>query len=133
MSSIHQEITLLATPKQVFHALMDSDAHSAFTGAPAVISPDTGGAWSAYGGHITGLNIEVSEGRIVQAWRAANWAPGVYSLVSLELQPEGGATRVVLNHTACPTGTREHLEVGWTNNYWTPLATLFGAADGRVD
>jgi len=127
MSSIHQEVSFPTTPAKVFHALMDSDAHSGFTGAPAVVSSEAGGTWSAYGGSISGRNIEISKTLIVQAWRAGNWAPGVYSLVRFELRAEEGGTRVVLDHTGCPDGTKEHLEAGWTANYWGPLETLFSS------
>jgi hypothetical protein len=50
---------------------MDSRKHRAFTGAPAKISRKPGGAFSCYGGHLTGVTLETVKGKlIVQAWRA---------------------------------------------------------------
>ena len=40
--------------------------------------------------------------RVVQAWRAKNWPPGTYSMVSFALKAEGKRTRVTLDHTGFP-------------------------------
>lgn len=126
MPSIHQEVLFSASPEQVFHALIDSGTHSAFTGAPAEISPEAGGAWSCYGGGITGRNIEIVENkRIVQAWRPGNWPEGLYSLVRFELQADGEGTRLVLDHTGFPADAKPHLEAGWNDRYWTPMHAYF--------
>ncbi len=127
MSIIEQEVVFPASPSKVFHALMDSATHSAFTGAVAEISPDAGGAWSAHGGGIAGRNIEVSDARIVQAWRAGNWPAGVYSVVRFELTAEGDGTRLALTHSGYPEGSGPHLEKGWHDMYWTPLQAFLSA------
>jgi hypothetical protein len=45
-----------------------------------------GGAFTLFGGHITGRHIElVPDQRIVQAWRVVDWIPVVYSIVKFEL------------------------------------------------
>jgi activator of HSP90 ATPase len=123
---IHQEISFSATPQQVYRALMDSSEHAAFTGAPAEVSPDEGGACSWYGGHVSGRNIElVPNERIVQVWRANNWEAGVYSVVKYELSTKGDQTVVTLDHTGHPDGTGEHLASGWHERYWKPLEAYF--------
>ena len=120
---IQQEIIIRATPKRVYDALLDSRQFSAFTGgAAAEISRDPGGPMSCFGGMITGRNVElVPDQRIVQAWRVGNWAPGVYSIVSFELKPEGSNTLLSLRHAGFPEGTGEHLDAGWHKMYWEPL------------
>lgn len=124
---VHHEVVLHASPAQVYEALMDSTQHSAFTGgAPADISREVGGAWSAFGGQIHGRNLEIVENqRIVQAWRSKGWGEGIYSVVKFELGADGENTRVVLDHTAIPDGEFSHLDTGWTNMYWTPLKKHF--------
>lgn len=120
--SIHQEIVFPASPQRVFEALMNAEQHSAFTGGPAEISRDAGGAFSCHGGQIVGRTIEViANERIVQAWRVGTWDDGVYSIVKLELRGEGGGTRLVLDHAGFPEGAGEHLEGGWHKMYWEPL------------
>jgi activator of HSP90 ATPase len=58
---------------------------------------------------------------IVQAWRAADWSPGVYSIVRYQLTDDGAGTRLVFDHTGFPVGQAEHLAAGWKANYWEPL------------
>jgi activator of HSP90 ATPase len=120
---IHQEIELDATPDRIYEALMDAAQHSAFTEGPAVVSRDEGGAFSCHDGRIVGRNIELVPGsRIVQAWRVAAWEPGLFSVVRFELRPEGGRTRLVMDHSGVPPEFREHIAGGWQARYWGPLA-----------
>ncbi len=83
-------------------------------GAPAEIGDQAGAAFSCFGGMITGRHIEMAAGqRLIQAWRAANWDPGVYSVVRFELSAEGNGSRLTFDHTGCPEAMREHLEDDW--------------------
>ncbi len=75
MAKVHQEVTFSAPPAKICELLMNSASHSKFTGAPAEIGAKAGDAWSAYGGQISGYNIEVVDGvRVVQTWRAGEVA-----------------------------------------------------------
>jgi uncharacterized protein YndB with AHSA1/START domain len=120
---IHQEVVFKAAPKRVYEALTDSKQFSAVTGgAPADISKEVGGAFSCFGGMIQGRHVELMPGqRIVQAWRAGNWDPGVYSIVRFELQDAGGQTKLIFDHTGFPEAHAEHLIEGWSKMYWEPL------------
>ena len=121
-TTIHQEIPFTATPDQLYRALMDSAEHAAFTGAPAEVATDEGGACSWHGGYVTGRNVElVPNQRIVQVWRAQNWDEGVYSVIKYELVAKGEETLIVFDQAGHPEGTGEHLESGWHDRYWTPL------------
>ena len=91
-------------------------------GAVARISKDAGGTFSLFEGIISGRIIElVPNERIVQAWRTADWAPGVYSVARFELRSHGSGTRLVFDHAGFPAGAAEHLAAGWKGNYWEPL------------
>ena len=122
-NSIRQQVIIKASPRQVYDTLLDAKQFSAFTGgAPAEIDSNAGGAFSCFGGMITGRNVElVPNQRIVQAWRAGNWPEGVYSIVKFELDAQGSETRLTLDHSAFPEGNAEHLEGGWHKMYWEPL------------
>jgi activator of HSP90 ATPase len=78
---IHQVVVIKAAPQRVYDALLDARQFSAFTGgAPADIHGQEGGAFSCFGGRITGRNVELKPTRrIVQAWRAGNWPDGTYT------------------------------------------------------
>jgi activator of HSP90 ATPase len=141
--SIHQEIDLRAERDRVYSALIDPVQFQKLilvSGAvksgmvkptkPAEIDARPGGSFSLFGGHISGRILElVPPERIVQAWRPADWAAGVYSIVRFELFQKGAGTRLVFDHTGFPVGQAEHLATGWKGNYWEPLEAVL--AQGR--
>jgi activator of HSP90 ATPase len=119
---IHQEVTFAASPKKVYEALMDETQHGEFTGAPAKISRDEGGAYSCHGGQIVGRNLELAANRrIVQAWRVAAWPEGVYSVVKFELEKNGDGTKLTLDHAGVPEDGRDMVAQGWHMRYWEPM------------
>ena len=134
--SIHQETVFKASQKRVYEALTDAKQFNEVTKiiaarepaislekSPTVISPDVGGAFSLFGGIILGRHVElVPDTRIVQAWRDAYWAPGIYSIARFELVEQGAGTKIVFDHTGFPKGDAEHLSSGWKAHYWEPLA-----------
>lgn len=121
-SSIRQDITIAASRNRIYQALLDARQFSAATNAAAEIDAEPGGAFSGFGGMITGRNIElVPDRRIVQAWRVANWPEGVYSVVRFELEPSGAETKLTLHQTGFPEDAAEHLASGWHKMYWEPL------------
>lgn len=121
--TIHQEITLAASPERVYAALTDAKQFSAWTGgAPAEIAREAGGAFSCFGGMIVGRQVELVPGRrIVQAWRAGNWPEGTYSIARFELSPDGDGTRLSFDQAGHPSAQQPHLEAGWIKMYWEPL------------
>ena len=123
-TSIHQEREFDAAPARVYRALIDPAEFSALTGGAATeIGDEPGAPFSAFGGMITGRQLEVvPERRIVQAWRASGWSEGVYSIARFELEAAGAGTRLVFDHSGFPDGEHDHLAAGWDANYWQPLA-----------
>jgi len=133
--SIHLEPVFKASRKRVYEVLTDAkqfgkvvQLSAAMKGGmppgagPAEISREAGGAFSLFGGYITGRQIElVPNERIVQAWRAGGWDPGQYSIARFELVEQGSGTKIVFDHTGFPVGRAEHLAEGWKGNYWEPL------------
>jgi len=127
MTTIHQEITLAAPPERVYRALVDSRQFAELTGVPASGDSTEGAAFSLFGGHITGRQIELVPGQlVVQAWRAKAWPAGTYSIARFELAPSGQGTKLVFDHTGFPVEMKEHLESGWQSNYWDKLGKLAG-------
>lgn len=122
-TAIHQEVIFKASPSRIYEVLTNAEQFSAATGgAPAEISPEVGGTFSCFGGHIVGRNVElVPNQRIVQAWRPSRWEEGVYSIVKFELKEQGSETLLIFDHTGIPEGQSEHLAPGWKDNYWTSL------------
>jgi activator of HSP90 ATPase len=138
--SIHQEPLIKASRERVYGALTDGkqfDKIVELSGVikemglaqkPAEISRQIGGAFSLFGGYITGRHIELlPDERIVQAWRAGSWKPGIYSIARFELAGQGGATRIIFDHTGFPAGLGQSLADGWKAHYWDPLQKLLGS------
>jgi activator of HSP90 ATPase len=122
LTYLHQEVEIKASPQRIYEALLDFQQFSTFTGLPAEINRQEGGAFSLFGARIVGRNVElVPNRRIVQAWRPASWDPGVFSIVRFELKEQGSHTNVVLDHTGFPEGSFRHLDQGWYLRYWEPL------------
>jgi activator of HSP90 ATPase len=120
--AIKQSIKITTTPEQLYKTLLSGKEFSKFTGAPAEIAGGEGGAFSCFGGQITGRHIELSpNSRVVQAWRAAPWPDGVYSIVKIDISKSGAATTVDLEQSGYPDGAEEHLDAGWHKMYWEPL------------
>jgi activator of HSP90 ATPase len=134
--AIHQEIVFKASRKHVYDALTDAKQFNKVVllsaamqsggmspgSKPVEISPEVGGAFSAFGGYVSGRHIELLPNeRIVQAWRAASWGPGQYSIARFMLTEQGSGTKLVFDHTGFPQGDGQHLAEGWRMNYWEPL------------
>ena len=138
--SIHQEPMFKASRKRVYQALTDASQfdHVVKMSAamqsmkspgdkPAEISREPGGAFTIFGGYVTGRQIElIPDQRIVQVWRAGSWDPGAYSIAKFELVEQGTGTKIIFDHRGFPDGAAQHLAEGWKGNYWEPLAKFLG-------
>jgi activator of HSP90 ATPase len=124
--TIHQELEFNASPQQLYEALLDSKQFTEFSGRPAEINHEVGGAFSLFKGHIIGRNLElVPNDRIVQAWRVVTWPEGAYSIVRFDLKSQGSGTHLVFDHMGFPEGLHDHLAAGWEENYWSLLKKYF--------
>ena len=140
--AIHQEVSFTSNRKRVYEALTETrrfdrvvqlsgvmqSAALAQMKRPTEISHQAGGAFSAFGGYITGRQIElVPLQLIVQAWRVGNWDKGVYSIARFALMDHGAGTNLQFDHTGFPVGQAEHLAAGWKEHYWEPLQKYLSA------
>ena len=122
--TIEQTVTIKANPHDVYEALMDSEKHSQFTGAPADISREIGGSFTAYGGALSGTTTElIPDAKIVQAWRGSDegWPPDHYSEATFALEEVDGEARLTFVQTGVPEASYEDISQGWQTYYWTKL------------
>jgi activator of HSP90 ATPase len=111
----------------VYRAILDSKEFAKVTGNPAEIDPEEGGAFSCFGGYITGRHVElIPNKRIVQAWRSKSWPAGHYSIVIFDLTADGLKTKLVFDQGGAPEDEIAHLEKGWGEKYWEPLKKYLG-------
>ena len=129
--TIEQTVDFDASPHDIYEMLMDSDKHTQFTGAPAVISREVGGEFTAMGGGLSGKNVELAPGeKIVQSWRAQAdyWPEGHFSTATFAMQErEGGGTVLKFTHTGVPAEGYDEISKGWHDYYWSKIGeTLKG-------
>ncbi len=120
---IKQTVTIGASPKRVYEALIDEKRHAKFTGAKAAISRKVGGAFTCYGSYLGGFHVDLVPGkRIVQAWRSNHWPKGTFSIASFALsKAKGGKTKLKFTHMGVPASSLKNIGKGWQLYYWKPL------------
>ena len=74
--TIHQEIDFKASPSKIYESLLNAKQFTAFSGRPAEINRELGGACSLFGGHMfdhvgfpEGLHNHLAEG-----WEENYWS-----------------------------------------------------------
>lgn len=123
--TIHQTVTFHASPRRVYDLIMDSRQHAALSGEPATISRSVGGRFSAWGPHISGINLVLRPGKkIVQAWRAKDWWPDHYSVVSFDIERVKGGSKLTFTQTGVPSHRYRGHYRGWITTYWTPMKEI---------
>jgi activator of HSP90 ATPase len=126
-TTIRQTMIFSTSPQEVYEIIMDSGKHESLSGEKAIISREVGGAFKAWGDHISGFNLALEPGqKIVQAWRAKDWWPDHYSVVTFELRPVDGGTELRFTQIGVPPHRFDGHSRGWVENYWRPMQELFG-------
>jgi activator of HSP90 ATPase len=129
--TIYQSVTFKAAPKDVYEMLMDSAKHRSLSGEKAEISKKVGGRFTAWGSHISGINLVLKPGeKIVQAWRATGWWPDHYSIAIFDLQKVGAGTKLRFTQIGVPSNRYSGHHRGWIETYWTPMQEIF--ANGAI-
>jgi uncharacterized protein YndB with AHSA1/START domain len=123
--TIHQTVTFKAPPEKVYDMLMDS-AKQSLSGEKAHISNRVGGRFTAWGSHISGINLVLKPGeKIVQAWRATGWWPDYYSIAIFDLQRIKEGTKLRFTQIGVPPNRYSGHFRGWIETYWTPMKESF--------
>lgn len=129
--TIKQTVTFKAPPLRVYEMLMNSRQHQSLSGEKAKISNKVGGRFTAWGSHISGINLVLKPGeRIVQAWRATGWWPDHYSVAIFDLKKAGAGTKLTFTQIGVPPNRYSGHYRGWIETYWTPMKEIF--ANGSI-
>jgi len=129
--TIQQTVTFPASPRAVYDLLMDSRKHAALSGEKARISRRVGGTFSAWGSHISGMNLVLKPGRrIVQAWRATGWWPDHYSIVIFDIKKRPAGSTLKFTQLGVPPHRYSGHHRGWIETYWTPMKEVL--AHGQI-
>jgi activator of HSP90 ATPase len=114
-------------PSQLYQDWLSSAGHSALTGSPANIEPNTGSRFSAWDGYIWGVTLELEpDQRIVQSWRTTEFpAEAPDSRLELKFEPVNGGTRLTIHHSNIPDGQADGYEEGWRDFYFKPMREYY--------
>ena len=125
-TTIRQTVTFNASPQEVYEVIMDSKKHESLSGEKASISREVGGAFKAWGEHISGFNLVLQPDRkIVQAWRAHDWWDDHYSIATFDLCEVDGGTELRFTQIGVPPHRFEGHSRGWIETYWQFMQELF--------
>lgn len=122
---IVQSVKFSVPPEELFATFMDSEKHSAATGAQAKIHPS--GQFSAWNGQIWGRSLLIEPNRmVVQAWRSVNFMESdPDSILVLEFLKDGAGGRINLVHVNVPRQDHQRASKGWPKYYWKPWKKYF--------
>jgi activator of HSP90 ATPase len=124
--TLQQTVTFRASPKEVYDMLMDSKKHQSLSGMPAKVSKRVGGKFTAWGSHLTGINLVLNPGeKIVQAWRATGWWPDHYSIAIFDISKVRGGSKLKFTQIGIPPSRYSGHYRGWIETYWTPMKEIF--------
>jgi len=125
-TTIRQTVTFSASPEQVYEVIMDTKKHESLSGEKASICTKIGGAFTAWGEHISGFNLVLQPGRrIVQAWRAHDWWADHFSIATFDLCKVDGGTELRFTQIGVPPHRFDGHSRGWIETYWQPMQDLF--------
>ena len=112
--------------EELYHAWMDSEAHSLMTGGKAVVSAEIGGEFQAWDGYIQGKNLELdAPRRIVQNWRTQDFEESdPDSTLEIVFLTQGGNTLVAITHTGLPADGMKYQQ-GWIDSYFRPMQDYY--------
>jgi activator of HSP90 ATPase len=128
MDKLKLSVTLPATPKRIYDAWLNSKEHSALIGDKATASTKVKGKFTAWGDYITGVNIDLKEGKkIVQAWRTTEFPDDALdSILEVKLdKAAGGKTKLTLTHINIPKGQGAKYKNGWKTHYFESMKAYF--------
>lgn len=124
--TLQQAVTFKASPLEVYEMLMDSKKHQSLSGLRAKISRKVGGRFTAWGGHLSGINLALKPGqKIVQAWRDTGWWPDHYSTAIFDIRRERRGSKLRFTQIGIPPGRYSGHYRGWIETYWTPMREIF--------
>jgi uncharacterized protein YndB with AHSA1/START domain len=127
--AIQQTVEFGVSPETLFELYMDSKQHSRATGAPAKLSRRVGGAFTAFGGQLSGKNLLVIPKKmIVQTWRATQWKKSdPDSILVIRFSKTKTGARVDLAHVNVPEYDHQGVTDGWRHYYWEPWSVYLEA------
>ncbi|MEL6537228.1 MAG: SRPBCC domain-containing protein [Bacteroidota bacterium] len=122
MKTLDVTYQIAAPAHRVFAALTQKELIEQWSGATAEMGDTPGSTFSLWDGDIHGINREITEGKLLQDWKVANWEG--YSDCAITWKGDHSQTELRLVHTGIPDEAYESLAEGWNEYYFGPLKAL---------
>jgi hypothetical protein len=123
-------------PERLYGVYVDAGEHARATGQPAAIDAREGGAFSAYGGYLTGTFIRLVPGLlVVQFWRSEHFKdsdPDAILSIAFRIN-EYERTEAELLLTNVPDGMTRHDNSSWNQFYWEPFRDYLRVSSEPAD
>jgi len=131
ISSKQQDLKLTATFKcrveELYMVFVEPKMVAAFTRSEPQVDPRVGGAFSLFGGNITGVfDVMETNAKLVQRWRFRDWPEGHYSVVTLKFTEERDQTKLSVTQTGVPQRDYDKTKGGWHHYYFESIKRTFG-------
>jgi activator of HSP90 ATPase len=125
--SLELSVNLDVSAEKLYNDWLDSNAHSQFTGSPALIDPSLNGKFTTWEGYISGSNKTLEPfHRIMQAWRTTEFSENDEdSILEILFDSPGNKTRMILKHSNIPEGQGEDYKQGWKEFYFKPMKKYY--------
>jgi uncharacterized protein YndB with AHSA1/START domain len=125
--AIRVSTTIPAAPTTLYLAWLNTEQHSAMTGAAAKFDTEVGGKYSSLNGYVSGKLVILDLGRrIVASWRTTDFGrDDPDSRVEIFLEAMGGSTRLTILHTDIPEGQGDKARDTWNEKYFGPMRNFF--------
>jgi uncharacterized protein YndB with AHSA1/START domain len=119
--------TFAAEPAELYQAWITGTLHAEMTGAPATSEPAKGGAFTAWGGYITGKHLVLEPSRrVVQTWRTTEFpANAPDSTLEIRISKAGKGSRFAVLQSDIPDGQSDQYAEGWVSHYFDPMTAYF--------
>jgi Activator of Hsp90 ATPase homolog 1-like protein len=124
------------SPERLYQVYVTAEEHARATGQPAAIEAREGGAFSAYGGYLTGEFIRLVPGKLVmQFWRSKHFkeSDGDAILSIAFRQNEYGQAETELLLTSVPDDMTRHDNSSWNYFYWEPFRAYLSGPTAPAD
>lgn len=130
-STLEFRVDMPVYPERFYRAWLDSFEHTQFTGQPAKIQPQVGGAFSSLNGKVESrLTRLVAHSLIEQSWKIEGLPLEQDSCISLAIQPTCMGCEVRLRHSGVPVTLNRMLLFWWEEQYFRPMRAYFEAIVG---
>jgi len=116
-----------STPEAVYKAFLSSEGHSEFTGSPAKITARVGSKFRAWHDYISGKNIALAKGKMIEHEWVTNEFPEGYgpSILKITLRKKEDGTELYMVQTRVPASQVKRYKEGWHSAYWDPMKAYF--------